>query len=184
MEQMKLPRPLLLGLLLAGITLLASATARAQETVPMTDAHIQRIQANCQQAQSTLVQLHASDALLRVNRGQLYDLISTRLMGPMNARLAVNHLDASKLIVVTESFDNSLNQFRSAYQTYEEQLSATLQIDCQKEPVTFYDAVTKSRQLRAAVHNSVTDLDRYIGDYGQEFAAFQTNFKPPKVTHS
>ncbi len=180
----RLQRLTLLGLLVAGTMMLAGATAWAQETAPMTDAHIQRIQTNCLQAQSRLSQLHASDALLRVNRGQLYDLISTRLMAPMNSRLAINHLDASKLIMVTESFDKALNQFRSAYQAYEEQLSSTMRIDCRKEPVAFYDAVTKSRQLRSNVHSAVSDMGRFIGDYGQEFDVFNGNFKDQKAVSS
>jgi hypothetical protein len=95
----------------------------------------------------------------------------------MNSRLALNRLDASKLVSSSAAFDRTLTDFRTNYKAYEEQLSATLRIDCQKQPVAFYDAVSLSRQYRSAVHDSVIKLQYYINEYGQEFDAFITNFQ-------
>lgn len=175
MKQIK--RLLILVAVLAGSLFAIHATASAQEAAPMTDAHIQRILANCEQASHTLAQLHASDALLRVNRGQLYDLISTKLMARMNSRLALNRLDAGKLISASAAFDRALTEFRTNYQLYEVQLAATLRINCKKQPVAFYDAVSESRKLRITVHDSVEKLQHYIKEYGREFDVFRTNFQ-------
>lgn len=170
-----LKRLLVLSALVAGIFLFSTVTAQAQQAT-MTDAHIQRIVSSCVQANRALTQLHASDALLRVNRGQLYDLISTRLMARLNSRLSLNRLDGSKLVSVAAAFDTSLNAFRLRYQVYEEQLSSTIKIDCTKQPVAFYDAVGKARELRSSVHDAVLDLSRYTNEYGQEFDAFREEF--------
>ncbi len=174
---MKYVKRLLVVAGVAASTLFVAQLAGAQQAAPMTDAHIQRILANCEQAGHTLTQLHASDALLRVNRGQLYDLISTKLMARMNSRLALNRLDASKLVSSSAAFDRALTEFRTNYQLYEVQLSATLRINCKKQPVAFYDAVSESRERRIAVHDSVEKLQHYIDEYNREFDTFRMSFQ-------
>lgn len=166
----------LLTLVLA-VAVLATVQVSAQQSIPITNEHIQRIKDNCRAADGTLTQLHASDALLRVNRGQLYDLISTKLMARMNSRLAMNRLDASRLISVTANFDRTLNDFRSHYRSYEERLSATLRIDCRQKPVEFYESVRQSRELREKVNQAVRNLGQYIVEYDHEFETFRTNFR-------
>lgn len=166
--------------LVSAVTILAATQTQAQESTPMTNEHIERVRDNCQAAQTVLSKLRASDALLRVNRGQLYELLSTKLMARMNSRLAINRLDASRLIVSTANFDRTLTEFRTRYQAYKDQMSSTLRVDCYNQPVEFYQSVKKSRELRQAVHESVIDLGRYINEYGDEFKAFQDNFRQTK----
>ena len=77
---------LLLACLVMAVTLIGTlgtqTLAHADSGTPMTEAQIARIKANCVEAQTSLNQLHGTDGLLRVNQGQLYELISTRLMTP------------------------------------------------------------------------------------------------------
>lgn len=149
----------------------ASAAAQSGET-EMTEAHIERIRSNCVEAQSTLNQLHASDALLRVNRGQLYEFISTKLMAPLNSRIALNRLDGASLISVSADYERQLSAFRLNYQAYEESMSALLKIKCTNQPVAFYDAVKATRQKREKVHESTTQLHTLIKLYKTEFETF------------
>lgn len=170
-------RRLLLPMVLALTTaVLVAAHVSAHSPTPISDEHVQRIKNNCQAANRTLRQLHASDALLRVNRGQLYDLISTKLMARMNSRLALNKLDASSLVTVTADFDQALGDFRVKYKAYDEQMSATLRIDRRQKPVEYYYSVNRARELRIRVHAAIQNLDRYMGKYEQEFEVFRTNF--------
>src|SRR5689334_18968108 len=111
----------------------------------MTDEHIARIRMNCQDAQSSLSQLHASDALLRVNRGQLYESISTKLMAPLNSRIALHRLDGVKLVATTTRYESQLATFRAKYQEYEEAMSDVLRVNCVNQPVAFYDKVADTR---------------------------------------
>lgn len=174
-------RRLLIPLVLVTAAVLLMAThVSAQSSVPMTNEHIQRIKDNCQQANRTLRQLHASDALLRVNRGQLYDLLSTKLMARMNSRLALNRLDASGLVVVTADFDRTLGEFRTRYRVYEEQLSATIKIDCREKPTQFYNGVQEARELRGKVYESVRKLTGYIVEYDQKFKEFRSRYSSSK----
>lgn len=168
-----------LVLLAAGVFFMNTSVA-AQQSMPMTNEHIQRIKENCVAATQTLRQIRASDGLLRVNRGQLYDLISTKLMAPMNSRLAINRLDASQLISTTVSFDRTLNDFRANYQAYGEQLSVTIRIDCQKKPVEFYESVKKAREQRAKLNELTKGLAHYITQYDQKFNEFRSSHREIK----
>lgn len=173
-------RFLILASFSLAVVFISAVHASAQSSLPMTNEHIQHIRDNCRAANRTLSQLHASDALLRVNRGQLYDLISTKLMARMNSRLALNRLDASNLVSATANFDRTLGEFRISYQAYEEQMSSTLKIDCRKEPVEFYNAVSKTRELRGKVHHSVENLTHYINEYSRAFEVFRTDYQKSK----
>jgi hypothetical protein len=163
---------ILMSIVIAGITAtLWYASVHAQAT-PMTDAHIQRIRTNCVETQSILSQLHASDVGLRVNRGQLYESISTKLMAPFNSRVTLNKYDGSKLIEQSTKYEQALNEFRVNYKSYDDAISKALRINCTNEPVAFYDSVTEARGKRTLVHQSVVKVQSLIQAYKAEFEAF------------
>ncbi len=149
-----------------------AATAVRAETAPMTEAHIDRIRSHCVEAQSSLNQLHASDALLRVNRGQLYESISTKLMAPLESRIAASKLDGGRLAEIAAIYDRQLAEFRTNYQVYEEAMSKTLQINCTNQPVAFYDSVADTRSKRAVVNDSTQALQATIQEYSGQFDEF------------
>jgi hypothetical protein len=157
---------------LVGFAISRSTFVHADDTTLMTQAHIDRIRSSCVGAQSTLYQLHASDALLRVNRGQLYESISTKLMEPFDGWLTLNSYNAADLVSVAATYDRELTDFRTDYQVYEEAMSKTLQINCTNQPVEFYDSVTDTRNKRTIVHESALALHQTISDYQATFEAF------------
>jgi len=162
---------------LVSVAFLGQAIVRAQESAPMTEAHIQRIRSNCIDAQSTLTQLHASDALLRVNRGRLYESVSTKLMTPFNSRITLNKYDSTNLVRIATSYEQQLQQFRTDYQQYEEAMSHTLRINCTNQPVAFYDSVADTRSKRQKVHASSLRLATTIQEYKHAFDTFVQRFE-------
>lgn len=136
-----------------------------------------RIQANCTTIIGSLNQLHASDALLRVNRGQLYESIGTKLMNSFNGRLGNNSLDNKGLVAVTNSYQSTLATFRTDYQAYEQQLSAAMRIDCTKDPSGFHVALESARTKRATVRTDIIRLNQYIDDYRSAINDFMLNFE-------
>lgn len=135
-----------------------------------------RIKANCLSIKGSLNQLHASDALLRVNRGQIYESVGTKLMSNFNSRLSNNGLDNKGLVVVTNQYQTALAAFRTDYQSYEQQLSNTIRIDCTKDPITFHGALVDARTKRSSVHTDATRLNQYIDDYRSAINDFMINF--------
>lgn len=154
--------------------------ARAVDSQPITEEHIERIRTHCVDAQSTLFQLHASDAGLRVNRGQLYESMATKLMAPLNSRIVLNRLDSVTLVSIADEYGKQLQQFRAQYQEYEQAMSATLDINCVNEPVTFYDSVADAREKRALTHESAMALHKTIQKYGEAFNVFARDFEADK----
>jgi hypothetical protein len=138
---------------------------------------VSRIQANCLSIKGSLNQLHASDALLRVNRGQIYESVGGKLMSSFNSRLNNNGLDNKGLVVVTNEYQTALTMFRADYQSYEQQLSTTIKSDCIKDPVGFHAALEDARTKRATVHNDVVHLNQYIDDYRSAVNDFMLNFE-------
>jgi hypothetical protein len=163
---------IILGAILLGAT--ASINFALAQDTPMTDAQINQIKSNCLSAKGTMAQLHANDALIRVNRGQMYESMATKLMSRFNDRVGSNHLNSKYLVSVTQDYNTALTTFRNDYQLYEESLSSALKIDCTKEPVSFYDAVADARTKRAQVHSDVLKLHQYIDQYKTAFDEFVT----------
>jgi len=155
---------------------LTAQTARAQSTA-LTSDQIEKIKSNCTSIKSTLNQLHASDALLRVNRGQVYESMASKLMDPFNSRLSNNRLDARATSAVTSSYRNALDSFRNDYKDYEEKLSSAIRIDCFNQPELFYNTIEEARVNRAKVHDDVSKLHRYIDDYRSTVGDFLLNFE-------
>jgi len=155
---------------------LTAQTAHAQSTA-LTAEQIDRIRSNCTSIKSTLNQLHASDALLRVNRGQVYESMASKLMDPFNSRLSNNRLDAKATSAVTASYRTALDSFRDDYKAYEEELSSAIRTDCVDEPEQFYNSIEQARANRAKVHENVTKLHRYIDDYRSAVGDFLLNYE-------
>jgi len=158
-------------MLVAGSGVFAMTTRAAEET-KMSPEHIERIKANCIEAQSIMNRIHTNDALLRVNRGQLYETISTKLMSRLNSRISENRLDGGALVTVTAEFDAKASEFRSEYIEYDKALSRALNISCQNQPVAFYDAVSDANKRRGTVNEITKELEQLTKDYSKEFEAF------------
>lgn len=173
---------LILALMVAAIAggIAVSTLVSAEDTPPMTEEHIARIRDNCVDAQSILFQLHATDAGLRVNRGQIYESIATKLMAPFNSRLVLNRINEESLLSTASEYEKQLQVFRTQYQQYEEAMSATLRINCVNQPVAFYDSVVDTRKKRQLTHQSAAELQSVIQKYGTNVDTFAKNFQVEK----
>jgi hypothetical protein len=124
-----------------------------------------------------LNQLHASDALLRVNRGQIYESMSTKLMDRFNGRVSNNGFDNTNLVAITKSYGLMLDTFRLDYITYEKQLALAISIDCPNQPVEFYDAVLSARTKRSQVNADVIKLNQFIDQYQLAVNQFEKDYQ-------
>lgn len=149
---------------------------RAQGTT-LTDQQIELIRSNCLSVKNTLNQLHASDALLRVNRGQIYESMSTKLMDRFNSRASNNGFGNTDLVAVTKSYGLMLDTFRLEYITYEKQLALAISIDCPNQPVEFYDAVLLARTKRSQVNADVVKLNQFIDQYQSAVNQFEKDYQ-------
>ncbi|HJP81345.1 MAG TPA: hypothetical protein VJ841_03065 [Candidatus Saccharimonadales bacterium] len=164
---------LLCGLLTGGI--FSANTAFAQDSAP-DSGQLDRIRTNCVDVKSRLNQLHTADTLLRVNRGQLYEQILTKLMSPFNSRVALNNLNSVNLVADAAQYQQQLMAFRADYQQYEESLSAAIKIDCTTDPTGFYAQIEDARTKRSTLHDSTVALTKTIDMYRNTFVDFRKNY--------
>jgi len=149
-------------------------TARADDLTP---DQVAKVKSNCVSIKNSLSQLHATDALLRVNRGQVYESMGTKLMDSFNDRLSSNRLDNKAMTTVTADYRSALTTFRTDYIAYEQKLSEAIRIDCVAQPNTFHLAIEEARALRTKVHEDVLRLHRLIDDYRSSVSGFLLNYE-------
>jgi hypothetical protein len=163
--------------LVAALFWTAPLTFAQSQSTPLTDEQRSRIVENCTSIKNTLNQLKVSDALLRVNRGQTYESLRSRLMDTFNSRIGNNNLDAKGMVSITDSYNDTLNSFRVSYQAYERQLIAAIRIDCTQKPDEFHAAVENARGKRAEVHAQILKLHTQIDNYKTVVTDFYEDFK-------
>lgn len=146
------------------------------QTNSLSDSQTESVKSNCTSAKSILSQLHASDALLRVNRGQIYESMSSKLMSRFNSRVNGGGFNVQYLSSAMQEYTKALNDFRSSYRVYEEKLASTINIDCSKNPMEFYQSLMDSRYNRTELHTSVIRLNQKMDDYGSTVRDFQNSF--------
>ena len=169
-------RILALTLLLFGAFFVWSERS-AQAASTVTPEIVNRIRSRCIENQAALNRLHKTDAFIRTDRGNLYRTIGDKLMVPLNRRMASNQLDAGKLLTITSDYKTEYDVFYRAYIDYDNSLSKVLDIDCTREPVTFYNALIEAREKRTELSESIARLKSYIRDYGVSFADFKAKYE-------
>jgi hypothetical protein len=148
----------------------------AQDSV-LDSQQIENIRTNCSSIKNTLSQLYASDALLRVNMGQIYESMSTKLMAGFTGRVSNNHYNNSDLKSISKSYDSMLDKFRSDYKIYDNHLSSAINIDCSKNQTSFYNAVADTRTEREHVHSDISNLNQLIDQYQAAVGQFEKDYQ-------
>ena len=158
--------------IISGLVSLVNVSAQSA-----TPQQLQQISNNCISLKSTINQLHASDALLRVNMGQLYELVSTKLMDRFNSRVSSNNLKTDKLATSSGIYKIDLDAFRADYIIYEESIVSLIKTDCRSNPGGFYDLLIVARSNRSRVYDDVKRLNQQIDQYRSEVSQFEKDFQ-------
>ncbi len=134
------------------------------------------IRQNCVTAQVALQQIQYSDAATRVNRGQGYESLLSRLIVPLNTRATANGFNnsATSLTATTNKYQTALNNFKKHYDSYDDALTNALHVKCQDKPVAFYRFLVEARKQRTSLANDVTSLNQFIEEYRQNVLKLRT----------
>lgn len=171
---------LISGLAIVGLIVGAPVAYADDTATTLTDDDLTTIRRNCVSVQSTLDRVHESDALSRVNLGQQYETIATKLMAPFNSRVALNRLDGVALTQTTVAFNNELDEFRALYQQYEQTVLKAIQLKCTAQPVTFYDTLHLARSQRAAVRAATMEMSKLVTQYSDQVKTLEQSVKEAK----
>lgn len=123
----------------------------------------------CQQVKTRLKQIKLSDAVTRVNYGQVYESLSVNVMTPINLRLVANNLKPVELLTITDNYQKQFAQFRQNYVNYEEKLSQALELSCDQNPTQLISSLPELRQLRQKLNANTKTLRQLAGDYQIKF---------------
>ena len=132
---------------------------------------------HCPTVKFRLIKIHENDGLARVNAGQHYDLIATKLMARFNAKLAENRLSGGELFNYAAEFDKHLINFRDQYRVYETAMTQLIKSDCEAYPQNFYHLLDAVRNERQKVQKEVLTLHKIAGQYRKELSKFATDYK-------
>ena len=158
---------ILLALLIPGPV----AHAQGQE-VDLSESQLTLITQNCTMTQGIIERVRSNDALTRRDIGYQYESIATKLMAPMNGRIALNGLDGVELQKTTIDFNKALDSFRKIYISHDQAEEKALQIDCRKKASDFYAAIGEARQYRQQVSDSVIRLQELVAQYRMQIDTF------------
>lgn len=154
-----------LGIIVSvAICVLSGGSTFAQELTPDKQNIVTQ---NCITAQTVLQTIQHNDTATRVNRGEGYETIISRLMTPLNSRSTSqgHNSSASLLISSTDKYQQALDSFKDHYQAYDNALSGALKTKCQQQPQKFYDYLEQARKQRQVVASDVNNLSGVIGEY-------------------
>jgi len=166
---MSIQNKYLIGIFITALALsFGFNSAYAQKTV-LTPDQASSIIANCTPIKNRLDQLHVNDALLRVNRGQLYETVYSKLILQFNKRAQSNNYDISMLQMTTEKFSAQLENFRKDYRAYEQQLDETIKQGCSNGAQSFVDNIDTAREYRNKVYEDIKQLNSTLDEYSTNF---------------
>ena len=120
---------------------------------------------NCVVSQGSMQRLGNSDLATRVTRGRVYDYLLTKLIAPLNSRVALNRFDAGELTTTTTNIEQKFLGFKQDYTKYETALSSLVAFNCTAHPQEFYTQLEGARGLRAQVATDLADLDTLFDAY-------------------
>lgn len=147
----------------AALVLLVSPLVSAQ-SVPLSDAQLNAVLANCAVAQVSLGRIQQSDKPVRINRGFRYDSL-LKLMVKFNTRAVQNRIDAPELVSITSSYEKEIKSFTQTYTDYDDMLTTIQKMACREIPTDFYDLLVKVREKRFQLENNVVQIDQYLDEY-------------------
>jgi hypothetical protein len=147
------------------LLLCASPFSRAvAASQPLTDEQISAIRIGCNDALRSVAQVQKTEAGARVNRGREYETM-LHLVASLNSRIALNKLDAPIMTSSAAKLQTTFTQFQQHYIDYANKMDATIAINCNDAPVSFYDSLNEARGARAIVANDVKQMDTLFDDY-------------------
>lgn len=126
----------------------------------------------CQQVKTRLKQIKLSDAVTRVNYGQIYESLSVNVMTPTNLRLVANNFKPLELLTITDNYQKQVTQFRQHYLSYEDRLSRVIEMSCDYDPAQLVGSLAELRQLRQQLNIDTKTLHLLAVEYQAKFKEF------------
>ena len=153
---------LLTLLMVFSFSLLPLASVKADEQTTVAPEKIMGVESHCDTIKQSLKRIQNSDRNTRVSIGSSFQTILNSFITPLNVRLLKNNAFDYNLNNIQNSFVETRSDFIQAYITYSQELENLLNIDCSKEPETFYKKLEEVRKKRSEVAKATEKVKSVI----------------------
>lgn len=148
------------------------AAVTAQASVNLSDDKLEAIRTRCSSSQFALQQIEKRDAVSRINRGRDYDQM-LRQISAFNSRFAYNKVNMPDLVQITSDLQNAVDEFRSSYDAYDNDIASALKVNCKQDPSQYYGFIVQARTDRAAIGEKVRSINDLMAKYRAAIVTYQ-----------
>lgn len=149
---------------------------------PLSDSQIEAIRQSCVLAQSTMQRLEQSEAVSRRNRGVSYES-TLKLMAALNSRIAINKLEAPTLSAITAEISKKRAEFVENYLSYNNSFNVAMKLpNCRQQPVTFYDLLAQTRELRLKLSTNIDNINELLDRYQTSLTTLKNSLDATQQT--
>lgn len=153
----------------------------AQSAAVSTDAAaVDKIRSNCAAVRLVVRRIHTNDMLVRVNVGQSYNVISSKLMARFNSRAVLSQVDSTELVRLANDFEKMRKTFNSNFNTYESALTKLMRINCEEDSARFYDKLVEAREARAELRGNTQTMNELIVQYKKQVEKIKSSLTEGK----
>lgn len=128
------------------------------------DTRTQLIVDRCSQILSELSEVQRRDLVARTNMGREYENIDKQLTA-FTQRVHNNNFNQQPFADTLTQYHDAVNQFRSAYVSYDDSMTELQNIDCKKQPADFSNKLQQTRTLRQAAQDHVAQINSALSHY-------------------
>ena len=126
--------------------------------VAITEAQSTAVKDNCSSIKEDLKSLQKADSRVRIYLGGYYETILAKFITPLNVRLVENNLSNASLVENQNNFAGGKMVFANDFVNYQQELELLINIDCKKEPESFYEKLKVVREKRKTMVQDVAKM--------------------------
>ena len=150
---------------LAAFLSAAASPLFSKKVTALSDDQRGVITQNCATTKQSLKQLQKTDARARSYLGSAYEGLLVNYITPLDLRLINTGQPNASLTTIHSDILNTRQQFVSEYTTYSQSLEELLSIDCYNHPDDFYNKLVETRQKRAELSATTTNLRNLFSEH-------------------
>ncbi|MBR5621317.1 hypothetical protein IKW75_02445 [Candidatus Saccharibacteria bacterium] len=134
------------------------------------------ISQHCATTKQSLKTLQRTDARARSYLGAAYENLVTNYITPLDLRLINNGRPNANLTAIHSRIVETRKQFISEYTNYSQSLEDLIATDCQNSPEEFYTKLVSTREKRASLSTTTTNMRNLFSEYLTDVKLLRNSF--------
>ncbi len=156
-------------LILAAVPALALVSifcfAASASATDLNDDQKGAISQHCATTKQSLKTLQRTDARSRAYLGSAYESLIANYITPLDLRLISSGRPNANLTTIHSRIIDTRKQFISDYTSYSQALEDLIATDCQSSPEEFYTKLVNTREKRATLSTTTTNMRNLFSEY-------------------